>query len=533
MPFSFPKFCKKHYSVILLGLIIVFYFFNGVSYLRQQSITSDEGAFMGYTIRFLKGQPERISPRGDHSRMPVNTLNLIPRIAEQTFGTVKQKSDWGYSDTMNGRYVTLIISILIILLVYKWANELYGEKAGLFAALLMSLCPNSLSNAALVTTDCYSSLFLLLSMYLLWKFCLLKHNKYFIYFSIAVALSQLVKQSLFHLYVLAPVCMMIFIVLNKERFKWVLFGKRLLIFILINIVIINAGFYFYRSFTTLGEYTFMSHLFQSVQAGLPHWLPLPFPKPFVDGLDMAKYYDQFGGGVNKVSSFGKPTILGESRNQGSFWYYYFVTIFYKTPIAYFIFFFWGAVLLAAKTRMRRFVTREFFLLAPVVYFLVLMNFFYQTQIGIRQLIFIYPFIFIFAAGIVPHLKSLFSKCLLAIVCLFLVISVFRYWSNYYPYTNEFILDKKMAYMKVGTGNLEFHQGYFFAKRYMEKHPDVQFVPEQPRAGRFLIDTEQYLDVWNRHKYDWITSFKPIDHVAYSYLLIKVDSSDIINLNIPK
>jgi hypothetical protein len=259
-------------------------------------------------------------------------------------------------------------------------------------------------------------------------------------------------------------------------------------------------------------------------------LPLPLPKPFVDGLDMAKYYDQMGGGIDKISSFGKPTILGEARTGGGFWYYYFVSIFYKTPIAYFLFFLWSTFLLFRKTTISRFFTREFFLLAPVVYFLLLMSFFYQTQCGIRHLVFIYPFIFILAAGLVPYLKTTVSKLFFAATCLFLVISVFRYWNNYYPYTNEFILDKKMAYTKVGAGNLEFHQAYYFAKHYMEEHPEVEFVPEQPKTGRFLIDTEQYLDVWNRHKYDWITSIKPIGHVAYSYLLIQVDSADIKNSN---
>lgn len=534
MSFSFSKFSKQHYCVILLGLIITSYFFNAVSYLQQQSITSDEGSFVDYAIRYVKGDPERIHhPRSDNSKMPVSALNLIPRITEQVLGAVKEKNDWGFSDTMNGRYVTLIISLLTILLVFKWARELYGEKAGLFAAFLMSFCPNNLSNAALVTTDSYSSLFLLLSMYLLWKFCTLKSSRYLIYFSIAVALSQLVKQSLFHLYVLAPLCLMLYFSFNKDKFNWALFGKRLLIFSLINLVIINAGYYFFQSFTSLGEYTFMSNLFQSLQAGLPHWLPLPFPKPFVDGLDMAKYYDQLGGGIDKVSSFGKPTILGEARTQGSFWYYYFVTAFYKTPIAYFIFFLWSAILLVRKTTISRFVAREFFILAPVVYFLLLLSFFYKTQCGIRHMIFIYPFIFIFAAGFVPYLKTLLSKLFFAAVCFFLVISVFRYWNNYYPYTNEFILDKKMAYTKVGAGNLEFHQAYYFAKKYMQKHPDVEFAPLQPKPGRFLITTEDYLDVFNRHKFDWIAPFKPIDHVAYSYLLIQVDSAAINNSNILK
>ena len=54
---------------------------------------------------------------------------------------------------------------------------------------------------------------------------------------------------------------------------------------------------------------------------------------------MAKYYDQVGGGVEGTSSFGKPTILGQARTGGSFWYYYFVALFFKTPVTYIVLFF--------------------------------------------------------------------------------------------------------------------------------------------------------------------------------------------------
>ena len=519
---SLIKFCKQHCTHLLLGLIVLFYVFNGICYLRQQSLTSDEGSFMSYAIRYVKGDPSRIYPRTDNSKMPISAVNLVPRMVESALGKVEEKHDGGLSDTMNGRYITLLISIFTILLSFQWAKELYGEKAGLFAAFLMSFCPNNLANAALVTTDSYSTLFLLLSMYTLWRFCKSPSTRSFMLFSIVVALSQLVKQSLFHLYILAPLCILVYFSVSRTPFKWSMFLKRSLLFIFINLVIINAGFLFSQSFMPLGEYRFMSELFSGLQNVLPAWLPLPFPRPFVEGLDMAKYYDQVGGGIDHVSSFGKPTILGEARTGGSFWYYYFVSIFYKTPIAYFIFFTWSFILLIRTSKR----LNEFFLLAPVIYFLVVMSFFYKTQCGIRHIIFIYPFLFIYAARLVQHLKSLPWRIVFVALCLFLTSSVLRYWKNYYPYTNEFILDKKFAYLKVGASNLEFRQGGWFARKYLDTHPDVAYAPLVPQAGRFLIRTDDYLDLWNTKEYEWISSIKPAGHVAYSYLLINVDSADI-------
>ncbi len=526
MPVSFKTFSRQPYASILLGLIILFYLINGIAYLRQQSLTSDEGSFMSYAIRYANGDPARVYPRTDNSKMPVSVLNLLPGAAERLVSDVETKQDGGLSDTMNGRYVTLFFSLFTILLVFQWAKELYGTNAGLFAALLMSLCPNNLANAALVTTDSYAVLFLLFSMYSLWKYCKAGGIKWFVWFSTAVAFSQLVKQSLFHLYILVPLCLLVYFLVRPTPFRWAVFLKRVLLFGLVNLIIINAGYFFNGSFLPLGNYSFMSQLFSGLQEQLPSWLPVPFPRPFIDGLDQAKYYDQIGGGIDKLSSFGKPTILGEARTGGSFWYYYFVSIFYKTPIAYFIFFLWAMVLLVRQSTLRRFLAHEFFLFAPVIYFLVILSFFYKTQCGIRHLIFIYPFLFIVAGGLVPHVKSLFSRILFSLVCLYLLISVLIYWRNYYPYTNEFILDKKTAYTKVGASNLEFRQGYFFAKRYMNKHPGVEFAPKQPSTGLFLIRTDDYLDLWNTGEYGWISRIKPVDHVAYSYLLIRVDSTNI-------
>lgn len=515
-------FLKKHIYAVSLGLIIGFYLFNGIYYLKGQSITSDEASFMNYAIRYLKGQPDRVYPRTDNSKMPVSILNALPRAATQLFHPSLHKNDWGYSDLFHGRYVTLIISVFTILLVFLWSKELYGPKAGLFSALLVSLCPNNLANAALVTTDSYSVLFLLLSMYLLWKFCNNKSNRYFLFLSIAVALAQLVKQSLFHLYLLVPICMLIYTVAQRDKFYWKLFLKRIFLFSIINILIINAGYYFHGSFTRVEDYHFMSHLFQSVQQVFPGSLPLPFPKPFTDGLDMAKYYDQLGGGLDKISSFGKVTILGESKTGGGLWYYYFVSLFYKTPVTYFVFFVWSSFIMLRQRSFKSFFKNEFFLLAPVIYFLLLMSFLYQTQCGIRHIIFIYPFIFIFSGAIINYLRRTVVRVVAVVAIIFLLISIGRYFGNYIPYTNEFILDKKMAYTKVGASNLEFRQGYYFAENYLSKHTNVKWAPKEPEPGRFIINIEDYLDIWNRHEYDWIAKYKPIDHVAYNYLLIDTD-----------
>lgn len=517
-------FVKK--QPFLLCVIIIFYLFNSIQYIQSQSITSDEGTFYDYAKRFMQGDPSRVTPRSDNSKMPVVVLNTLPRVAQSILNPGLKKSDGGVSDIMMGRYITLLISVLTILLVYKWAKEIYGLNAALFSALLMSLCPNNLANAGLVTTDSYSVFMLLLCMYALWNFLKYSGMKRFIFFSVIVALSQLVKQSLFHLYILVPLIFIIYFFVKKPAgIKIAQVLKYILIFAIINWFVINAGYYFYQTNCTLDDYHFMSNLFQSLQKNLPGGTLIPLPKPFVDGLDMAKYYDQLGGGYDQVSSFGKVTILGNSSTGGAFWYYYFVTLFYKTPIADLVFFCWSINSLW-KTQSKNLIQNQFFLFLPVVYFLTLLSFFYKTQCGIRHIIIAYPFLFIAAGSIIPTIKSVWAKILVSGLTVFLLVSVLTYWSNYFPYTNEFITDKKMAYTYVGASNLEFLQGKYFLADYLSKHPEVHTVPDKPSPGVFIINTEDYLDVWNRHKYDWIAKIKPSGQVAYNWLLITLTNKDL-------
>jgi 4-amino-4-deoxy-L-arabinose transferase-like glycosyltransferase len=527
---SFKNFPSKN-NIFLLSLLLIFYLFNGVQYLQSQSITSDEGSFYDYAKRYLKGQPERVYPRSDNSKTPIIVLNTIPRIIEQKLNPGLIKNDLGISDLMHGRYITLLFSVIAILIVYCWAAELYGTFAGLFAAFLLVLCPNNLANAALVTTDSYSVPFLLIAMYFLWKFCTARKYKYFLFFSVTIALSQLVKQSLFHLYVLAPLCMLIYYLIEKPvKLTAKLFFKYIFSFLLINWLIINAGYYFYKTNLSLGDYHFMSSLFIGVQNLLPSWLPVPLPKPFIDGLDMTKYYDQLGGGFDGLSSFGKVTILGQSSTGGSFWYYYFVSIFYKTPVSYLILFFASIIILFRNSSGKEFINREFFLLMPVIYYLITLSFFYKTQCGIRHIIFLYPLMFIFSSRIITVLQNNFQKIAAGVLSIYLIVSVSFYWKNYYPYTNEFIIDKKMAYAYVGAGNLELLQANLFFADYLKTHPKVHRVTKQPQTGSFLINTEEYLDVWNRHEYDWIKHIKPSAQVAYSGLLITVTEKDLLYPN---
>lgn len=506
---------------IFLAGIIVLYLLNGIYSIRHLSITFDEGAHFSYGIRMLKGDPEKYSAEADNSKMPISALNAIPRAAQQVLNKGLVKSDGGESDIINGRYITLLFSLLTILLVFTWATQLYGSNAGLFAAFLMSLCPNNLAAAVLVTTDAYSSFFLLASMYMLWRYCNNNNTKNFIGFAVVLALSQLAKQSLAHVYVIALIAMCVYWFALGKKIQYAVLFKRLLLFVTISWLVVNAGFLFYKPFMALGDYHFISHAFLQLQQALPAKFPVPMSKAFVAGLDMAKYYDQIGGGRtgNPESSFGNVTILGHSSTGGSFWYYYFVTVFYKTPIATLILLGWALYYLVKKSTLQSFIKNEWFLLLPVVYFILFMSFLYNTQCGMRQLIFIYPLLFIFISGLLRYINTVTQKIVLVGLSVYLAVSVLFYYKNYFAYTNEFIVNKTLAYKKIGASNISFNQGQRYLKEYWNEHPEMQYAPTTPQKGKFILMLDDYMDIWNEHEYDWLKQYEPVDNVADGCYLI--------------
>src|SRR5690606_11032903 len=98
------------------------------------------------------------------------------------------------------------------------------------------------ANAGFVTTDSYSALLLLGTVYFLWKFCKERTIRYFVFFTLAISISQLVKHSLFHLYVVAPICLLVyFFVAKPGPIRGGVLIRYLCIFILLSWFIINAG----------------------------------------------------------------------------------------------------------------------------------------------------------------------------------------------------------------------------------------------------------------------------------------------------
>lgn len=513
-------FIKRRLAQIVFFAVLLVYAGNELSFINIEDRAFDEAYHLRYGINILKGDPHKESCTLFDSKMPVSTLNALPRAIQQITNKTLQKNDYGKSDVMMGRYVTFFISLLTLLLVYKWSQELYENKwAGIFSMTLLAFCPGWLAHSGLVTTDAYAASILVLVLYALWKYFRTANTLYFALFVGFVGFSLLVKQTFVYIYLLIPI---LFILRSVIENKKITLRKTIwqgLVLALVSLFIINLGFLFYKTGQPLNQYEFVSTgftLLQTKLAFIGNWF-FPFPEPFLVGMDTVSFSNDMGCGM-PVSSCPLVSILGYHAPGESYWFYYLASFLFKTPIPTILFVLTAGIL--SITARHRFWQQEYMLIVAFLFFLFVISFFNNLQMGIRHMIFILPLAYILCGKLVLYLTNKKLKIVFATLLVWLAISVFAFANGYLSYTNEFVTDKKNAYKIVGASNLGY--GYLDRRltKYLEKHPDVKLAPDAPAKGKFLISVGDYENNFGSNGYGWLRQYEPIDYY-HSYLLIEV------------
>lgn len=99
--------------------IAALFFLLAVISVQYDDVTFDEPDHLNYGIHLLHFKSERhVEGRDFNTTMPVTVLNAIPRAVEQIFNSGLQKNDWGESDVKNGRYVTILVSLVLLFYIF-------------------------------------------------------------------------------------------------------------------------------------------------------------------------------------------------------------------------------------------------------------------------------------------------------------------------------------------------------------------------------------------------------------------------------
>jgi hypothetical protein len=292
-----------------------------------------------------------------------------------------------------GRLPVVALGMLLCLLAFLWARELYGAEAGLVALFLLAFCPSLIAHAHLATTDVGFAAFTVLALWTFHRFVDRPSPARLVACGVALGLAQLAKMSALLLYPLFVLLALISLARSPLPLRGggVRGGGSLAAIFLISLLVLDAGYLFQGVGTALGEYRFESKALRAAASVLPAGLPVPLPAAYLRGLDALQL-------INDTGEFPE-YLFGRWSREGSP-AYYLVSLVFKTPLPLLLAF------LAAPFARRQDAPRgEVFLWLPALALLAWFSFFTSVHYGIRYILPVVPLLTIWSARLVPWLRT--------------------------------------------------------------------------------------------------------------------------------
>ena len=536
---------------------------RGLLAMRADGTTVDEPMHLAYGERALTAGTFLRDTEALNSKMPVSVLNAIP-VAVAGRG---RSLGWG-RQLFLARLPTLLLGILLGILVWRWAQALFGAAGGALALLLYTCCPNVLAHAHLVTTDAATALGMFASVYCLWRYFERPSGSRLAIAATVFGLAQLTKATAI---LLVPILAVILAVRafrearqgrgapagpdspdSKEAAATLAraaarSGAIFLLFGIVTVAMLNLGFRGEGTFTPLGRYAFVSTGFKALgSVPVLRELPLPLPYAYVQGLDM----------VSHDALAESWSYLRGSYSQSGFRSYFLWSFLVKVPLATQI-----LLVLALWPWCRgraRAPGAEAFLVVPVAVLLLDLSLFFRLDIGFRYLLPALPFLFVFTARVAapggylaPALPSAWQApdrqaldrqasgravawkaAATGGLVAWLVVSSFSVHPHYLAYFNELAGGPANGWRWLVDSNLDWGQDDERVRRLAAARGPggVLFDPSGPVAGRIAVGISNLVgrDPAAARRHAWLRdNFRPIATIGYSWKLFDVGEADLV------
>ena len=540
-------------------LSLVVFFALALSSAVVKSPAVDEGGRLAMGYSFLRTFDLRFQKFHKHPRLAASWFALpllldsrVPALSEVP-GWDNPRSVFEYVPnffyrnpdivryTLVGRVQALLLGVVLGGLVFRWASEWFGCRAGLLACFLYAFSPNILAHSRLMTGDVAAALGCLATMYVLQRLLRRPGILRAILTGLVLGLALLIKYSAV---VLLPAMVALLLLAAWFRnWSWAIWpdlsrrkavartlGVICLIFVLAGLVV-WAGFGFeLRPLKTVD---------------------LPFPLPAASSIDDLVRLYQHGQ--------GKPAFLFGHRWGGGRWYYFLATLLVKTPPPSLLLL---GVACAAVVLRRRLTAQVPLWLFPATYLPFAMV--AGRNIGHRYLLPILVFGFVFVSQIAPvlcdRLRGWWARALgVLLVAWYLGASLWIY-PDYLAYFNLFVGGPSQGYKVLVDSNLDWGQDLVQLRRYMEdngldevwlslfaltdpalygvryrKLPDweVKEIPSDfhylnPDPGVYVIGATLLQGIYlpNLSTFDWFLRREPSDQIGYSMLVYRVEEEAV-------
>ncbi|MBA3052346.1 MAG: glycosyltransferase family 39 protein, partial [Candidatus Omnitrophica bacterium] len=333
-----------------------------------------------------------------------------------------------------GRFFMLLLGIPLALILSKWSENLYGSSASIITLALFCLSPNILAHARLITTDFGSVAFTIIASFFLWRFTNSLKLKDLLLSSALWGLALASKYTaifyfgVFHLTAF-------FLCSKKKHFIILNFLQ-----IPILIFIINLCYFFTepvgRNFFEPSEIMFLPEAFRSLFVFFSKISCLP--KMYLKGILISFIHSRYG-----HSAF----LLGRYSIQGWRYYYPLAFIVKSTFISIFT-----AAVSIISVKKKKITRGELFYLAPALLFTLFMMC-SNLNIGIRHILILWPFMFLFSGRALEIMPKKFIKIIVIIAATENLIIFPHYISQF----NILLGGAKNGYKYLGDSNLDWGQ----------------------------------------------------------------------------
>jgi hypothetical protein len=270
-----------------------------------------------------------------------------------------------------GRVVIALLSVLLLLVVWRWSRRLWGPRGALLSLAFAAFAPEALAHAGVVTLDVPTALGFTASLAAWQVFVTRGRWRDWAWVALAVGFAFNVRFTAVFLAPLLLAWLVVSLLARRVRHpRRAFLGLGLLA--LSTMLALQAGYLGRTSFAPLREWSFESRAFQGLQHALP-WLRLPLPDSWVGGFDRQSVESQ----AKQTPSF----LMGRVHEEAPLAYFP-IALAAKWPVG-----FLGALglLVVFVIRRRPRWRRLAWPLSIALLFLVIGMFIGRLGIGIRYL----------------------------------------------------------------------------------------------------------------------------------------------------
>ena len=528
---------EKRFTYLFVSLLLAQMFMMAVLSAKNDSAIRDELPHIVAGYSYLIKQDYRLNPEHPPLLKELAALPLLfikPNFPDQHPCWISEvNGQWCLGDVFLyqigndadkiifwSRLPIILLMLLLGFYLFKWAKELFGQRAGLFALAIYSFSPNIIAHGRFVTTDLGVTALIFIAFYYFWRL-LEKPSK--LNFALATFVFSLALLAKFSAVLLIPIYILI-ACLKRQYFKY-LISLFVLSFILIGL--------FYQ-LHLINMPVAIQH--QLINSSLDSGLLKNYLHKMTD-IAVFRPYAQYLLGFFMVGahSIGGHTtyFLGELGNHWG--HYYFIAYLIKEPLAIQI-----LLIIAFIFALVRFKKPKPIFIGIIAFVVLLLGLGMQSklQLGIRYILPVFPFIYLFIAGYALR----FRPAVLLVV--WLAVSSTAISPSYLAYYNELVgpkngykylvdsntdwgQDLKRLAQFVEQGNIgkirvDYFGGgnpaYYLGDKFIEWGAD-----KGPAPGWLAVGVSPLK--WNQEKYNWLNNYQPVAQIGYSTFVYNLSVSE--------